>query len=157
MAKREVVTQKLQAMLPEDAVCKDDALKSGVIFSAQVPLGKLRDALKVCDETEYYLESVTALDFQDTFELVYHLNCYEAKSRIALRVLCGRDQSPHTVSDIFPSALWQEREVHEFFGISFAESPDMRPLLMPEDADYYPLKKTFGTVHAYHKREEIYG
>jgi NADH-quinone oxidoreductase subunit C len=157
MAKCEVLTQKLQALLSEGAVSRDDTYKAGVIFSVQVPLGKLKEAVQVCEQAQYYLESLTALDFQDTFELVYHMNCYEPKARAALRVLCGHDQSPATVSDIFPSALWQEREVQEFFGIRFAGSPDMRPLLMPEDADYYPLKKTFGMVHAYHKREEIYG
>jgi NADH-quinone oxidoreductase subunit C len=157
MAKSEVLTGKLQGILPEGAVSRDDSGRAGVIFSVQVPLGKLREAVQACDEAQYYLESITALDFQDTFELVYHMNCYEPRARIALRVLCGHDQSPSTVSDIFPSALWQEREVHEFYGIRFTDSPDMRPLLMPEDADYYPLRKTFGMVHAYHKREEIYG
>ena len=157
MSNREKITQKLQAMLPEDAVCKDESFQAGVAFSAQVPLARLRDAVKECDEAGYYLESITALDFQDTSELVYHLNCYEPRARIAIRVLCGHDQSPATVSDIYPSALWQEREVHDFYGILFEDSPDMRALLMPEDADYYPLKKTFGMVHAYHKRDEIYG
>jgi len=157
MSKSEKITQKLQAMLPEDDVCRDESYQGGVVFSARVPLGKLRDAFKEFDEAGYYLESIAALDFQDTFELVYHLNCYEPRARIAIRVPCGHDQSPATVSDIFPSALWQEREVRDFFGIQFTDSPDMRPLLLPEDADYYPLKKTFGMVHAYHKRDEIYG
>lgn len=157
MSNREMITHKLQGMLPADDVCRDESCQAGVLFSAQVPLAKLRDAMKECDAAGYYLESITALDFEDTFELVYHLNCYEPRARVAVRVLCGHDQSPATVSDIFPSALWQEREVHDFFGIEFVDSPDMRPLLMPEDADCYPLRKTFGKVYAYHKRDEIYG
>ncbi len=52
------------------------------------------------------------------------------------------------MSDIFPSALWLEREVHDFFGIAFGNHPDLRPLLLPEDADYHPLRKTFGKVYA---------
>jgi len=157
MAAREELIKKIQALLPQDAVCRDDSYKAGVVFAAQAPLGKLREAIKLCEGCGYYLESITALDFQDTFELVYHLNCYEPTSRISLRVLFGHDQSPPTVSDIFASALWQEREVCEFFGIRFTDHPDLRPLLLPEDADFTPLRKTFGAVHAYHKREEIYG
>lgn len=157
MAAREELIKKIEASLPQDAGCRDDSFKTGVIFAARTPLGKLREVMKLGEASGYYLESITALDFQDTFELVYHLNCYEPSSRISLRVLCGHDQSPPTVSDIFASALWQEREVSEFFGIRFADHPDLRPLLLPEDADFTPLRKTFGVVHAYHKREEIYG
>jgi NADH-quinone oxidoreductase subunit C len=72
-------------------------------------------------------------------------------------VLCGHDQVPASICDIFRGAGWLEREVHDFFGISFSGNTDMRPLLLPEDADYHPLRKTFGKVSAYHKREEIHG
>lgn len=157
MAKKDEIIQKLRTMLPEDAVCADETYKAGVSFAAQVGLAKLRDAATAFNEAGFYVESVTALDFKDTAEIVYHFNCYEPQSRIAVRVLCGHDQAPPTLSDIFASALWQEREVHDFFGIRFTDSPDMRPLLLPEDADDRPLKKTFGVTHAYLKREEIYG
>jgi NADH-quinone oxidoreductase subunit C len=157
MAKKDEIVQKLRTMLPEDAVSADQAYKAGVVFSVRVDLAKLRDAASAFNEAGFYLESITGLDFKDTVELVYHFNCYEPKSRIAVRVLCGHDQTPKTLVDIFASAEWQEREVRDFFGIRFADNPDMRPLLLPEDADYHPLQKTFGIVHAYHTREEIYG
>ena len=62
-----------------------------------------------------------------------------------------------TIVDIFRGAGWLEREVHDFFGIEFAGNPDLRPLLLPEDADYHPLRKDFGKTGAYLKREDIYG
>ena len=157
MAKKDEILQKLRSMLPEDATCVDEEYRAGIGFAAKVDLAKLRDAASACKEAGFYLESITALDFKDTFELVYHFNCYEPKSRIAVRMLCGHDQVSPTLSDVFATAMWQEREVHEFFGIRFADNPDLRPLLLPEDADYHPLRKTFGMVNAYHKREEIYG
>jgi NADH-quinone oxidoreductase subunit C len=157
MAKKDDIVHKLRAMLPEGAVSMDDSYRTGACASIQVDLGKLRDAASAFNEAGFYLESQTALDFEDTAELVYHFNCYEPKSRIVMHVLCGHDQVPVTVSDMFATALWQEREIHEFFGISFAGLADQRPLLLPEDADYYPLKKTFGKVNAYLRREEIYG
>lgn len=157
MAKREDILQKLRSILPEAAIAVDESYRTGAAFSAQVPMTQLREALSACNDQGLYLESMTATDFQDTAQLVYHLNCYEPRSRIVLYVLCGQDQVPPTVSDIFAAADWYEREVREFFGIQFIGHPDPRTLLLPEDADYYPLKKTFGNVHAYLKREEIYG
>jgi NADH-quinone oxidoreductase subunit C len=158
MAKKDEIIEKLRSMLPEESICVDEAYQSGVALSAQVPVGRLRDAANACEASGLYLESITGLDFQDTAELVYHLNFYEPKSRIALRILLALDQKAlPTVSDIFPAALWLEREVHEFFGILFTDHPDLRPLLLPEDADYHPLRKTFGKVNAYRERKAIYG
>lgn len=157
MAKKEDILQKLRGILPDGAITVDESYRTGCAFSALVPVAQLREALSACNEQGLYLESLTALDFEDTAELVYHLNYYEPKSRIVLRALCGHDQVVATVSDIFAAADWYEREVREFFGIQFDGHPDPRTLLLPEDADYHPLKKTFGNVHAYRKREEIYG
>jgi NADH-quinone oxidoreductase subunit C len=148
---------KLKPVLPEGAVTADETYRSGVALTVQTPMSSLRDVARTFLEGGFYLETLTALDFQDTLELVYHFNCYEPKSRIAVRVLCGEGQTPDTVSDLFAGAEWLEREVHEFFGISFNGNGDMRTLQLPEDSDSHPLRKTFGTVQAYRKREEIYG
>ncbi len=157
MANKEEIIAKVTAMFPPDAVCRDDAYRSGVVFSATVPLERLREVLGVFRDGGFYLESMTALDFQDTGELVYHLNGYEPTSRMVVRTLAGEGTAVPTVSDLFPTADWQEREIREFFGIQFKDHPDPRNLLLPEDADYHPLKKTFGSVNAYRRREEIYG
>jgi NADH-quinone oxidoreductase subunit C len=157
MTQRDDIIRKLRGILPEGAISLDEAYRSGIAAAAHVPMQALREAAAICEATGFYLESITGLDFLDTEELVYHLNCYEPHSRIALRVLYGHEQPPPTVSDIFPSALWLEREVHDFFGIAFGNHPDLRPLLLPEDADYHPLRKTFGKVFAYRERSDIYG
>lgn len=157
MANKDVMIEKLRSMLGESAVCVDDKYGAGVFGAATAPAPKLRDALGAFREAGFFLETMCALDFQDTLELVYHLNCFEAKSRISLRVLVDHGASAPTASDIFAAADWLEREVREFYGIQFDGHPDPRNLLLPEDADYHPLKKDFGIVHAYRTREEIYG
>ncbi len=151
------IIRVLRNLLPKDAMRVDEEYRAGIALSVQVPIETLREAARSCEAAGCYLESITGLDFLDTAELVYHFNCYEPKSRFALRVLCGHEQRVPTLSDIFPSALWLEREVHDFFGISFDGHPDLRPLLLPEDADYHPLQKTFGKIHAYRERDEVYG
>lgn len=157
MAKIGEALQKLQALLPADTICEDDAYRSGVAFVAQVSMDKIREVMTLCDDGGWYLESLTAMDFQDTKELVYHMNCYEPKSRFSVRVMLGHAGDALSVCDIYPAAQWKEREIHEFFGIRFDGNSDMRRLLLPDDADEYPLKKDFGKVNAYRRREEIYG
>ncbi len=142
---------------PDAPIKRDETGMTGALWSIAVPISSIRDAAKAFESADFFLESITALDFEDTFELVYHFNCYEPKSRVVVRMLCGHDQVPASICDIFRGAGWLEREVHDFFGISFLGNPDMRALLLPEDADYHPLRKTFGKVSAYHKREDIYG
>jgi NADH-quinone oxidoreductase subunit C len=154
---KETILKKLAATVGEGSICADALFRNGVALAAQVPVDKLRAAVSACAEAGYYLETITALDFEDTAELVYHLNCYEPFARIALRVLCSHAGDIPSITEIFPSAQWHEREVHDFFGITFPGNDDLRALLLPEDADYHPLQKSFGKVNAYRNRKEIYG
>ncbi|SHF49583.1 NADH-quinone oxidoreductase subunit C [Desulfacinum infernum DSM 9756] len=157
MAARDEVVRRLREMLGEAALAPDEDYAKGVSWTVQVPAASLPEVLGVFKEAGFYLESMTGLDFQDTLEIVYHMNTYEPRSRMAVRVLCPHDGEVPSATGLYDSALWQEREVWEFFGVRFAGHPDLRPLLLPEDSTERPLRKTFGTVHAYRKREEIYG
>ena len=150
------IEKVLGEKFPAASLSRDETRKTGVLLSVIIPISWVRDAAGAFDSAGFFLETITALDFQDTFELVYHFNHYEPASRVALRVLCSHDQTPSSISDIFRGAGWLEREIHDMFGIGFSGNRDMRALLLPEDADYHPLRKDFGKTGAYHKREEIY-
>ena len=80
----------------------------------------------------------------DALEVVYVFNRFSARHRVNLRVRTPRSnpQIP-TIAEIFPIAHWQEREIHEFFGIVFIGHPYLIPLLLPEDAEYHPLLKDY--------------
>ncbi|MGA2401270.1 MAG: NADH-quinone oxidoreductase subunit C [Syntrophobacteraceae bacterium] len=151
------IEAKMLEKFPDAPLKRDETGMTGALWSVAVPISGIREAAKAFDSAGFFLESITALDFEDTFELVYHFNCFEPKSRVVVRMLCGHDQEPASICDIFRGAGWLEREVHDFFGIKFSGNADMRALLLPEDADYHPLRKNFGKVSAYHKREDIYG
>jgi NADH-quinone oxidoreductase subunit C len=78
------------------------------------------------------------------FEVVYLLVSVQHRLRLRLKVrLGGTAARLATVSDVWPSANWLEREVWDMFGIEFAGHPDPRRLLMPEDWDGYPLRKDY--------------
>ena len=81
---------------------------------------------------------------EDALEVVYVFNRFSARHRVCLRVRTPRSNPQiHTVAEIFPIAHWQEREIHEFFGIVFIGHPYLIPLLLPEDAEYHPLLKDY--------------
>ncbi|MCE5334158.1 MAG: NADH-quinone oxidoreductase subunit C [Desulfobacteraceae bacterium] len=155
--KADEMEKALREEFPGALFAVDESGRNGVRYSVLIALSGMRKAAQILNAAGFFLETITALDFSDTFELVYHFNCYEPKSRIALRALCGKDQTPSSLVDTFRGAGWLEREVHDFFGISFSGNPDMRSLLLPEDADYHPLLKSFGKSGDSHKREDIYG
>jgi NADH-quinone oxidoreductase subunit C len=88
---------------------------------------------------------VTAADhFPRTprFDVVYHLTSPERRLRLRIRVATnGTGPDVPTVSRVWPSADWQEREVYDMFGIVFAGHPDLRRLIMPDDWEGHPLRK----------------
>jgi NADH dehydrogenase I D subunit len=76
------------------------------------------------------------------YTLVYHLLSFDPPGRLRLKVgLTGKDPVTQTITDIWPSANWYEREVHDMFGIGFEGHPDMRPLIIPPGWKGYPLRK----------------
>ena len=81
---------------------------------------------------------------EDELEVIYDFNRFSARHRVSLRVRTPRSNPQiHTIAEIYPIAHWQEREVHEFFGIVFIGHPYLIPLLLPEDAEYHPLLKDY--------------
>jgi NADH-quinone oxidoreductase subunit C len=97
-----------------------------------------------------FLSTVTAVDWlerEPRFDVVYHLLSISNQSELRLRVRVGRPGEEHpsvpTVSGIWPGANWFEREVYDLFGITFADHPDLRRILMPMDWTTHPLRKDY--------------
>jgi NADH-quinone oxidoreductase subunit B/C/D len=97
------------------------------------------------------LEDVTAIDesarkdrenYPD-YTLVYNLLSFEPAARLRLKVpLHGETPEIKTVTDLWPSANWYEREVFDMFGVRFEGHPNLRRILMPHDWEGHPLRKT---------------
>jgi NADH-quinone oxidoreductase subunit C len=93
-----------------------------------------------------HLPFLTALDRpeQGRIELVYRLFSYRRRSAVTVRALLPRDAPRvQSVSDLFSTADWHERETAELFGITFEGHPDPRRLLTPDGLEGYPLRKDF--------------
>ena len=96
------------------------------------------------------LEDLTAIDesarrpgqsYPD-YSMVYSLLSFEPARRLRLKVpLWGDDPVTESITDIWPSANWYEREVFDMFGIRFEGHENLRRILMPHDWEGYPLRK----------------
>ncbi len=74
----------------------------------------------------------------------YHLEAFPTGGRFVLKVRVPRsDPRVATVSGVWPTALWHEREAYDMYGIEFEGHPDLRRLLLPEDWEGWPLRKDY--------------
>jgi NADH-quinone oxidoreductase subunit C len=81
---------------------------------------------------------------EQRFEVFYNLVSLRDRQRLFVKVwLEEEDPAIDTVTGVWKSANWFEREVYDMFGVRFNNHPDMRRIYMPEDFKYYPLRKEF--------------
>jgi NADH-quinone oxidoreductase subunit C len=94
-----------------------------------------------------FLSDLTTVDrfpMEPRFELNYHLLSIDQKLRLRLRVrLPGSEPSMPTVTSVWPTANWHERESFDLFGIRFQGHPDLRRILMPDEWEGHPLRKDY--------------
>ncbi|MGD9234105.1 MAG: NADH-quinone oxidoreductase subunit C, partial [Desulfobacterales bacterium] len=119
---------------------KEDGLKKILRFLKTEALPRFRR-----------LEDLTAIDesarrpgqsYPD-YSLVYSLLSFEPARRLRLKVpLWGNEPVTQSITDIWPSANWYEREVFDMFGIRFEGHENLRRILMPHDWEGHPLRKS---------------
>ncbi len=94
-----------------------------------------------------FLSDLTTVDrfpMEPRFELNYHLLSIDQKLRLRLRVrLPGSEPTMPTVTSVWPTANWHERESFDLFGIRFQGHPDLRRILMPDEWEGHPLRKDY--------------
>ena len=79
-----------------------------------------------------------------TCALPIYLLSHARSDRLRLKVrLAGNDPTLPSVTSVWPTANWHERENYDLFGIRFEGHPDLRRILMPDDWDGYPLRKDY--------------
>ena len=92
------------------------------------------------------LIDITAVDYpenQKRFKIVYLLLSHELNQRIILSYYIDENQQIPSLTKIFPSSNWMEREIFDMYGIKFIDHPDLRRILTDYNFEGYPLRKDF--------------
>ncbi len=132
---------------------QENALSSPTEFRGEVTMvvGDAELIVAVCQEARSlgfeFLLDVTGIDNygeDPRWTVVYHL--YHLKEHVHLRLKTSvteeKSEMP-TVSEVWATADWHEREIYDMFGLRFRGHPDLRRILMWEGYPYYPLRKDF--------------
>jgi NADH-quinone oxidoreductase subunit C len=131
-----------------------DALTGAFNFVGQLSVHVRADSIvSVCralrDDAETpfdFLSDLTCVHWPERedapFELVYNLYSISKNERVRLKAATGND-GIESVTGVWPTANWMEREVFDLFGVRFKNHPDLRRLLLPPDWNGHPLRKDY--------------
>ena len=117
--------------------------------SFTIAASDLREIAKFCrDDLSFdYLLDITSIDNfgeEPRFEIVYHLYSMLHALHLRLKLKVSEEiGAVDTVSDIWPTANWHEREIYDMMGIKFNGHPDLRRILMWDGYPFFPLRKDF--------------
>jgi NADH-quinone oxidoreductase subunit C len=93
------------------------------------------------------LSDLTCADFPDEpgrFRLAYHLYSLQSAARVRLRVWAGADDPEvDSVTSVWPTANFLEREIYDLMGVRFRGHPDLARIMMPDDWEGHPLRKDY--------------
>ena len=138
------IAERVRERCPDTIVAREEVTAVVAREALLETLGWLRDDP---DLSFGFLSSLTATDWpgkDPRFWLAYELRSIEHLHRLRVKVgLAEGDATMPTVTPMFPTANWHEREVYDFFGIAFRGHPDLRRILMPETYVGWPQRRDF--------------
>ena len=143
MLNKQELSEIILKMVPE-ATLPEGTQLTEVIVPAEKILA-LAEGLKNNKETAFdYLISLTAVDFTTNMTVVYHLDSTQFRHLIVLKVVLTDRENPlvDSVSSVWATAEFHEREVFDLFGIRFNNHPNLKRLFLEDDYGY-PLRKDF--------------
>ena len=140
--------QKALAPLNLEKVEVGDYAKTGYHLEVTASPAQMPAVAQAMLEQGCFLESLTALDMRESFTLVYHFANFDELCRTVVHASLVKEAQAPTISQVYPGADWYEREVYDLFGIKFAGHPNLKRILLPDDADFHPLLKDFGAEAA---------
>jgi NADH-quinone oxidoreductase subunit C len=119
-----------------------DELTLTIVRESIVPAARL-----VRDAGFNFLEDVTCVDLapdEPRFRVVYHILSHSMKQRVRLVVLADSvDPVVDSITPVWPSANFYEREIFDLFGVRFGGHPDLRRIMLPEEWEGHPLRKDY--------------
>jgi NADH-quinone oxidoreductase subunit C len=138
----------IKALQSWNAAALTDAKFDRNELTLTIAAGEIRAACSAVQAAGFnFFEDVTAVDWYPAsprFQLSYHILSHGYKERIRLSVQVDEaDPSVESITSIWPSANYYEREVFDLFGIRFEGHPNLRRIMMPDDWNGHPLRKDY--------------
>ena len=138
----------VKAILAWNAGALADARFDRGELTLTVPPAEIRTAAATLRAAGYnFLEDMTAVDWfpaAPRFQLSYHILSHAFKEHIRLRVMVDQeDPAVDSITPVWPSADYYEREVFDLFGIRFEGHPNLRRIMMPDEWKGHPLRKDY--------------
>ena len=137
----------LAASCPGAVVTEIEAFGELTVEIARDRLLEVARALSGPPTAFRLLSDVTCADFPDEpgrFRLAYSMYSFESGARLRLRVWAGaEDPEVDSVTSVWPTANWHEREVYDLMGVRFRGHPDLARIMMPDDWVGHPLRKDY--------------
>lgn len=105
-----------------------------------------------------FLSCLSGIDYGENlnkFGVVYHLASIPFKSQLTLKVFTEHDRNSEilpsfpSISAVYKTADWHEREAYDLVGINFINHPDLRRILLPDDWEGFPLRKDYKAAEEY--------
>jgi NADH-quinone oxidoreductase subunit C len=146
------IFNRLQTAFPAAGLALEETQPAAV---CRVPREALLDvALKLRDDSTLHFEALmclSGLDRGTELHTVYHLDSMQHHHQFTLRCVVSKDdpQTP-SVSAIWPTAEWHERESYDMFGIVYTGHPDPRRILCADDWEGHPLRKDYKAPESFH-------
>lgn len=103
------------------------------------------EQLKRHEELHFtYLRNVSGVDYETHLEVAYHLVHLESRRELAVKVKADRsDPVIASVTPVWATANWNEREIYDLLGVTFTGHPDLRRIMMSDDWVGHPLRKDY--------------
>ena len=128
-------------------ISEPDSVRTGTWLEVRCRPDQVVSAARILDEQGFFLESIAGVDWPDSgqMEVLYDYNRLGgATCRVLVRARVPRDEPVlPTISHVFPAADWHERETFDFYGVRFEGHANLIRILLPEDADFHPLRKDY--------------
>ena len=143
---KELIIKKVKDRFGESLLAVEDFRGDLAITFDSKKIVELANYLNDDPELQFEIcKDVTAIDWasrKNRFTIVYHV--YSLKNDFLLRIKTNLESEEiDSVTKVWKAADWYERETYDMYGINFKNHPDLRRVYMPEEFEYYPLRKEF--------------
>ncbi len=141
----EALKQQIASWEPAAELVEEGSQFLNVIVTP-AQLSALAEKLRNEEAMDFdYMFCLTCVDYPEHFMMVYHLRSMKHKHEIVLKARIDDKENPtvDTLSNIWRTAEYHEREVFDLCGVKFNNHPDLRRILLDEDWKGYPLRKDY--------------